>query len=240
MSDAAAHASALLDAGVLAIDASTYGGTVAVLRDGRVVAEREVGMRGEREERLMPAVVATLQDAGVAPDALQAVGGVVCGAGPGSFTSLRIAASIAKGIAQAASLPLYAVPSLALLATSGAEALPNGTYVAALDAIRGEWYLADVAIAEGQVSAYAYLGIVPARDGPTWARERGARLIVAPGMTVDDGSALTVAPHARGVVGLTALLAATPAVDLNAWEPDYGRKAEAQVRWEAAHGRALG
>jgi tRNA threonylcarbamoyladenosine biosynthesis protein TsaB len=28
-------------------------------------------------------------------------------------------------------------------------------------------------------------------------------------------------------------------VDLASWEPDYGRLAEAQVRWEAAHGRPL-
>jgi tRNA threonylcarbamoyladenosine biosynthesis protein TsaB len=28
-------------------------------------------------------------------------------------------------------------------------------------------------------------------------------------------------------------------VDLASWEPDYGRLAEAQVRWEAEHGRAL-
>jgi tRNA threonylcarbamoyladenosine biosynthesis protein TsaB len=29
-------------------------------------------------------------------------------------------------------------------------------------------------------------------------------------------------------------------VELTTWEPQYGRKAEAQVRWEAAHGRELG
>jgi tRNA threonylcarbamoyladenosine biosynthesis protein TsaB len=28
-------------------------------------------------------------------------------------------------------------------------------------------------------------------------------------------------------------------VDLATWEPNYGRLAEAQVKWEAAHGRAL-
>jgi tRNA threonylcarbamoyladenosine biosynthesis protein TsaB len=27
--------------------------------------------------------------------------------------------------------------------------------------------------------------------------------------------------------------------DLNTWEPAYGRLAEAQVKWEAAHGRPL-
>jgi hypothetical protein len=44
------------------------------------------------------------------------------------------------------------------------------------------------------------------------------------------------APHARAAMRLPR----TPQVDLAGWEPDYGRKAEAQSRWEAAHGRSLG
>jgi tRNA threonylcarbamoyladenosine biosynthesis protein TsaB len=37
---------------------------------------------------------------------------------------------------------------------------------------------------------------------------------------------------------LDAVLAAGP-VDLATWEPAYGRLAEAQVKWEREHGRAL-
>jgi tRNA threonylcarbamoyladenosine biosynthesis protein TsaB len=119
---------------LLAVDASTYAGTVAVLRDGEIVAESTVAMRGEREERLMPAVVEALGAAGIAPDALT---GVVCGAGPGSFTSLRIAASIAKGLAFAAGAPLLVVPSLALLAAG--RRYPAGERCqVAMDALRGE------------------------------------------------------------------------------------------------------
>jgi len=77
----------------LAIDASTYIGTVAVWRGETRVAEGEALMRGVEEERLMPAVVATLAKGGAA---LRDVTRVVCGGGPGSFTSLRIAAAIAK------------------------------------------------------------------------------------------------------------------------------------------------
>src|SRR5665213_2958158 len=79
----------------LVIDASTYVGTVAVLRDRTVVAEGEALMRGEAEERLMPAVAAVLGEAG---SSVRDVNRVICGAGPGSFTSLRIAGAIAKGI----------------------------------------------------------------------------------------------------------------------------------------------
>src|SRR5918912_3862706 len=106
------HADRLL---TLALDASTYVGSVAVLRGAELLAEREAAMRGEHEERLLPAVDGALRAAGVVPTSLHRV---VCGAGPGSFTSLRIAASIAKGIAVGCGLPLLAVSSLMLAAAS--------------------------------------------------------------------------------------------------------------------------
>ena len=120
----------------LAIDAATYHGSVAVLRGAVVAAEREVAMRGEREERLMPAVAEALTAAGAG---VGEVGRVVCGGGPGSFTSLRIAAAIAKGIAAARGVPLYEVPSLALIVAG--HPLPMGRYLAVLDAMREEAYV---------------------------------------------------------------------------------------------------
>jgi tRNA threonylcarbamoyladenosine biosynthesis protein TsaB len=68
-----------------------------------IVAERETAMRGVDEERLMPAVVEALEAGAVAPNVIDRV---VCGAGPGSFTSLRIAGAIAKGLALTARAPL--------------------------------------------------------------------------------------------------------------------------------------
>src|SRR4051794_36770667 len=116
----------VLSGATLALDAATYEGSVAVLLGGEVLAERTVAMRGEREERLMPAVAAALAESGVAPGDLARV---VCGEGPGSFTSLRIAASLAKGIAGGVGAPLLAVPSLALVVAGARPALGPGRYV---------------------------------------------------------------------------------------------------------------
>ena len=76
----------------LALDASTYAGDVAVLIESTVLAEAATAMKGATEERLMPAVADTLARAGVS---VRDIDRVVCGAGPGSFTSLRIAGAIA-------------------------------------------------------------------------------------------------------------------------------------------------
>jgi tRNA threonylcarbamoyladenosine biosynthesis protein TsaB len=210
----------------LAVDAATYIGTVAVLREGVVVAAREALMRGEHEERLMPAVLAALADVGAVP---RDVARVVCGAGPGSFTSLRIAAGIAKGVAHGAGVPLYAVSSLALVVAGADPALPPGRYIAALDAMRGERYaqvievLADRRVVTDGASALATTAQLAATgDRVVGPLEPGAQ-----------------APHARGVAAMLAACLEAGPVNLDAWEPSYGRLAEAQVRWEAAHGRPL-
>ena len=87
----------------LALEASTYAGSAALLRDDRLVGERSVAMRGREHEALMPAVAELLTQHDVVPGEIDRV---VCGAGPGSFTSLRIAGAIAKGMALAAVCPL--------------------------------------------------------------------------------------------------------------------------------------
>jgi tRNA threonylcarbamoyladenosine biosynthesis protein TsaB len=159
---------------------------------------------------------------------------VVCGAGPGSFTSLRIAASIAKGIAFARSVPLHAVSSLVLL-VAGLEPLPGaGRYLGILDALRGESYaqLVEVRSGAGAVLAAGEPMLVATESIAATARALEA-------VTVGPGGAIDAVPHARGVGNLLGAIHASRPVDLASWEPDYGRMAEAQVRWEAVHGRPL-
>ena len=214
----------------LALDASTYRGSVAVLDGARLVVEASVPMRGRDAELLMPAVDRALGEAGTA---IAGVGRVVCGSGPGSFTSLRIAASIAKGIAVGRSVPLYAVSSLALIVAGNvADGREVRRYLAALDALRGECYVAAFEARDGVVHPLDAGRLVPASDVTRVAEAAGARA-VGPDL---PGAWL---PHARGtVLLLDGLLAAGP-VNLSSWEPTYGRLAEAQVKWEAAHGKAL-
>ena len=217
----------------LAIDASTYIGTVAVLRDRVVVAEGEAVMRGEQEERLMPAVVATLGEAGCS---VRDVTRVICGAGPGSFTSLRIAGAIAKGsvMGNGARVDgLFAVSSLALIVAGRSEQLEPGRWLALLDAMRGEKYAALYQVgAGGSVRELERLGLVRDADVASTCERLEARAIGPKEM-------LEAAPHARGVAMLLDQVIEHGRVSLDTWEPDYGRLAEAQVKWEATHGRAL-
>lgn len=212
----------------LAIDASTYRGTVAVFRDAEVLATSESAMRGAHAEALMPAVAATLEEAGITARELERV---VCGEGPGSFTSLRIAAGIAKGICLGRGIPLYAVSSLALTLASATRA--PGRYVVTLDALRDEWYAATFTRqASGVVEQETPVSLV--------AKSAIEEFVARDGGTLTGAAVGDAAPHASAAGSMFGAMERRGPVDLARWEPAYGRLAEAQVKWEAAHGRALG
>lgn len=97
---------------ILAIETSTEAGSVALLGEGLSLAE--AAAPGEPHSAwVLPAVSRLFAAAGLRLGDLDAV---AFGAGPGSFTGLRLACGIAQGLALGAQLPVVAVPSLAALA----------------------------------------------------------------------------------------------------------------------------
>jgi len=220
----------------LALDGSTYQGSVALLRGAKIVAERTLkeedgaAPRAGRGEKLMPAIAECLRDAGVKRGE---VARIVCGSGPGSFTSLRVAGSVAKGLAAGYGIDLFAVSSLLLTVTGARPPLPSGEYLSVLDAMRGEFYAARIALHQGVASQTEPPTIISSERLDDFRVADYMLKVIGPGQQIDAH------PHARGVAPLLEALIHDGPVDLASWEPDYGRLAEAQVRWEAAHGRKL-
>lgn len=220
----------------LAIEGSTYGGSVALLLADEVIAERTLAdsgipSRSGREERVLPSVAECLAEAGVA---VTTIARVVCGAGPGSFTSLRISASVAKGIAVGVGCPVYSVSSLLLSIASKPEAMTgNRLFLSVLPAMRAEWFALLAEVQGGLITPKGDVFIVGEAELAETALRHDARLL-------GPRQAISSAPHARGVAALLDQILASGPVPIETWEPDYGRLAEAQVKWEAAHGRPLG
>ena len=117
-----------------AFETSTEWCSVALWLDGELRAiEARAGHR--HGELALPMLEELLAQAGLGAGALEAV---AFGAGPGSFTGLRIACGIAQGLAFARGLPVCGVSSLEAMAEEcGAERV-----VACLDARMGEVYYA--------------------------------------------------------------------------------------------------
>ena len=121
---------------ILALDTSTPTGSVAVGREGELLAESFLQVRATHSETVLPEIDRLLGACGLGPSDLRAV---VVGGGPGSFTGVRIAASLAKGICHARGLDLYSYSSLAAVA-AGADC--DGRVCAMFDARRGQVYAA--------------------------------------------------------------------------------------------------
>ncbi|HET8650228.1 MAG TPA: tRNA (adenosine(37)-N6)-threonylcarbamoyltransferase complex dimerization subunit type 1 TsaB [Gemmatimonadales bacterium] len=225
----------------LALDTATDRASVAL--SGARLERSVVGAR--RHAAALPRLIAELlSEAGASADRLT---GVVLADGPGSFTGLRVGASVAKGLVLAGQLPLRTMPSL-LGRAAAAAVEPGHRIVVVSNALRGEVYAACYRFPVGQVDVIMPPTVTtierltslepPAAivgDAPPEALERLAAWAGAPVITGEAGAA-----RAGRLLELFDMPgAATAIADVATWEPTYGRPAEAQARWELSHGRPL-
>lgn len=126
-----------------AFETSTEWCSVALWLDGELAGVEERAGQGH-SERVLPMLDVLAARAGLRLDALQAV---AFGAGPGSFTGLRIACGVAQGLAFALGIPAIGISTLEAIAEeSGAsrvaaclDARMREVYFAALERVEGRW-----------------------------------------------------------------------------------------------------
>lgn len=98
---------------ILAVDTSTFAGSVAVLRDRKLLAEINLESPQTHSERLLPAVDLMLNSLGLG---LNDLDGFALAVGPGSFTGIRIGMSTVKSFSLTTGKPIAAVSNLEALA----------------------------------------------------------------------------------------------------------------------------
>ena len=110
--------------------------SVAVSCEGQVLANDERLLGAKHAEELLPMISGVMKVSGCEFEDLD---GIAVAKGPGSFTGIRIGIAAARGLALAASKPLFGVNSLEALAQGICS---NGRPIlAALDAKRGQVYV---------------------------------------------------------------------------------------------------
>lgn len=105
---------------ILLIETATEVCSAALAVDGVVVALQEELNCTNHSALLTVQIEACVRQSGIPLHALDAV---AISQGPGSYTALRVGASVAKGICYALEKPLIAVDTLLALAASGLESL---------------------------------------------------------------------------------------------------------------------
>ncbi len=233
---------------ILGLDTATLTAGLALLEDEVVLAEAR-HQATQRTNDLLVAIDAMVRGLGLAPSAIDAV---AIGAGPGSFTGLRIGMATAKGIAFAAGRPLWAVSTLAALAYDAIAERPapahgvavnDGLAVAVLDARRGEVYAGCYRIA-----GHALVGEERVLDPAALAAWVAtlAPAAVAAGHVIYAGDALAAHPEVlaplaaawsptvrtpSGVAVARLALAGARLDVLTAGSPTYIRPSEAEVKY---------
>lgn len=121
---------------LLAIETATEACSVALVHGETIVARSELAPR-RHAERVLPMADELLAEAGIGKHALDAI---AVGRGPGAFTGVRLAVSLAQGMAMALDRPVIPVSSLAALALEAPE--DDAAILAVIDARMGEIYAA--------------------------------------------------------------------------------------------------
>lgn len=135
---------------IAALETSTEWCSVALWADGEIASlEQRAGHR--HAEVALPLLQQLLERSDTAASALDAI---AFGAGPGSFTGLRIACGIAQGLAMGRNLPVLGVSTLdAVAEESGVarvvvclDARMREVYYACLERAGGQWHSAIAAV----------------------------------------------------------------------------------------------
>jgi tRNA threonylcarbamoyl adenosine modification protein YeaZ len=178
----------------------------------RIAARRELSREIERE------VGRLLELHGSSTRELAAV---VVADGPGSFTGLRIGLAFAKGLCRVLGVPLLTAPSL--LGAARASVPASGSVLVRYDALRGEIYRAAYRFeAAGGVSVL----LEPELAGS------GSPVPLSPVPPLEVGAEAASAAALLRLVDVAGGAWVVP--DPAAWEPNYGRRAEAEARRLAA------
>jgi len=236
------------DALYLALDTSGPLGSVAVGTGSRVLARAFLDRQGRHAAEVIPRISECMAEAGAR---MRELAGVVVGAGPGSFTGVRVAAATAKGIAHALGIPLWPFSSLEAAAVServisALPGLPSGAPAARAD--RARYVLFDargdrVYAACYELRAQGVAEMVPPHA--TRIRELLEEEVPPGTWFAGDGAvrheaALRAAGHpvlpapagmptADGLLHLLTLHAERgPAPDPGRWEPEYVKASSAE------------
>lgn len=120
---------------LLALETATEACSAALLVGGELIERSEIAPR-RHAELILPMIESLLAEAGISRRRIDAI---AVGRGPGAFTGVRLAISVAQGLALGLDLPVVPVSSLAALAQD-APAPVGAPVLAVIDARMGEIY----------------------------------------------------------------------------------------------------
>jgi len=228
---------------VLALDTTTRAGSIALVEDGEIVAERPGDVSRTHGERLPGELVDLAADRGWT---MASVDLFAVAVGPGSFTGLRIGIATIQGLAFVLERSVVGVSALDALGHLGSRGRPVGSLVGAwVDAQRGEVFSALYRIGPAPLFSEERLTQVegpsvalPAATLAAWHRFGESVLFIGDGavrytdaITEDPRAIVAPTPLLAGVIGLIAHVRAAlgPTMSPSGVHPLYIRRSDAEL-----------
>lgn len=160
---------------ILALDFSSTQRSVAVLNDGDAAAYQVIDASTGRDMKPFALIEAALRQAKLEREAIECI---AVGIGPGSYTGIRVAISLAQGWQLATGVKLLGVSSVDCIAAQAAAEGVSGKCCVAIDALRGEFYLASYEVSGSGVKEIAPLKLATLAE--VEARIKAGALPVGP------------------------------------------------------------
>jgi tRNA threonylcarbamoyladenosine biosynthesis protein TsaB len=176
---------------ILALDTTTRGGSIAVVRERDVLALLPGDAARTHAERLPGEIAAALDRAGVAKSAIDLL---AVATGPGAFTGLRIGLAAIQGLALTLDRPVVGVSALDALVT---ESAPHAAQFIApwMDAQRGEVF---ASLHAGATMVEPPIAANPAALLESWrARLENLTVLFVGDAVTRDGDAIVAAGHGQ-------------------------------------------
>lgn len=172
---------------IVALETASRMGSVAIGTDQELFAERAFSAPLKHSQELFPAAQDLLQRVHAGPGDIKQI---FVSIGPGSFTGLRIAVSVAKAMSLGADVKIVAVDTLDVIAANALETLSSrpACIATVLDAKRGQFFMAGYRLKPGNAWG------APAA-GDAWTKLMEDRIITAEAFTAEFATA-------NGPVGL--------------------------------------
>ena len=203
----------------LLIDTSNQALSLALNRDGKLVAEINTNFKKTHSETLLENINKLLNIGDIKK---QDIDRVIVARGPGSYTGIRIAATVAKMLAKGLNIPLYSVSSLFVLAAS--ERI-EGPVTALIDARRESVFTATYDFKNSEVK------IVNEPKYKTFIDDKASTYFLNGDekRSIHISEFVDVGPRIACVEQYNNMLREE---DVDAFTPDYLRISEAERNWQ--------
>ncbi|API88670.1 tRNA (adenosine(37)-N6)-threonylcarbamoyltransferase complex dimerization subunit type 1 TsaB [Marinilactibacillus sp. 15R] len=232
---------------ILAMDTSNQSMSVAVIENNQILAEKTTNVKRNHSIQLMPTIEYVIRDANLTIDNIDRI---AVAKGPGSYTGVRIAVTVAKTLAWTKGIELVGISSLKVMA-GNAQQLKGSLIVPIMDARRGNVYTGLYTYQNEELIELERDKHISAEE---WAKELASKHKTVQMIGTDLEKHLPLFKHClkenlillpsyqqlpRASV-LAMLGAQAETIDIHTFVPEYAKLTEAEENWKEANPDDLG